>query len=511
MGNSCCLCSSNTKNVIVERITIKRRISENKPNLLGTPIQNLRSKRSSIYMINNEDIQSKYVFDAQLGTGYFGSVKLISPKNDANKKYACKSIDKTKLPEKKIQNLIREIETLSMVDHPNIIKYYETYNDPKYFHIIMEYCTGGELFERILQKKRFNEILVCGLILKIASAIHHCHILKIVHRDLKPENILFENKSDFSDIKIIDFGLSRKIFSADDLHSIVGSPFYVAPEVLDGNYDEKCDIWSIGVIAYCLLSGKPPFYSENREELFKKIKKENVNFSSKVWGNISLEAIEFIRMLLNKNPKKRPNSKTMLEAKWFKNILEAELSLKQLDPDILISLRKFHQPRMLTKTILKFIIRQFKTKEIEELKKAFNILDKEKTGFISIEQLQSAFDYCKVNIQYDELKAIISNFCENKNSGNTKLQDQRINYTSFIAAVIDKKKILDKEILWEAFKTFDTEETGHICIANIEKAFERTGKKKKKEELEDMFSELGLKKDDFITFEQFCKIIEKDL
>jgi len=515
MGNSCCCSSSKKSNkMIVERITIKRRISiiSNLPHMQNiSPRQAAnyyRNKRSSIYIINNEEISTKYIFDAQLGTGYFGTVKLASPKNDANKKYACKSIDKTKLPEKKIANLMREIETLSMVDHPNIIKYYETYNDPQYFHIIMEYCTGGELFERIMLKKRFNENLVCNLIFKIASAIHHCHSLGVVHRDLKPENILFENKSDFSDIKIIDFGLSRKVQSEDDLHSIVGSPFYVAPEVLEGNYDEKCDIWSIGVIAFCLLSGKPPFYSDNREELFRKIKKENVCFAKKIWENISLEAIEFIRSLLNRNPKKRPNAKTVLGAKWFKSILEEELSLNQLDPEILTSIRKFHQPRQLTKLILTFIVKQFKTHEIEELNIAFNILDKEKTGFISFEQLKSAFDYCKVDIGSDELKAILSNLSLASDKSKNK---ERINYSSFITTVIDKKKILNKEMLWEAFKIFDTDQTGQVSIANIDKAFERTGKKKKIGDIQQMFLELGLQLDEFITFEQFCKIVEKDL
>jgi len=509
MGNSCCFIYTNkgSQKIVAERIKIKRRLSTNPNGQLNSSKQHFyRSKRSSIYMINNEDISTKYVFDEQIGAGYFGTVKLVSPKIDSKKKYACKSIDKTKLSPKKIENLMREIETLSLVDHPNIIKYYETYNDTQYFNIIMEYCTGGELFERVLQKKRLNENLVCNLILKITSAIHHCHSLGVVHRDLKPENILFENRSDFSEIKIIDFGLSRKILTEDDLHSIVGSPFYVAPEVLDGNYDENCDLWSIGIITYCLLSGKPPFYTENRDELFRRIKNDNVCFKSKIWENISQEAIDFIKMLLSKNPKKRPNSKKTLEAKWFKKILKEELSLNLLDPEILTSMRKFHHPRQLTKTILKFIVKQIDNREIEELNKAFNILDTEKTGFITFQQLQSAFAYCKINIANDELKAILSNL----SLGNDK-NGQRINYSSFIATVIDKKKILNKDILWEAFKFFDTDQKGQISIANIEKAFERTGKKKKLEDIQEMFLELGLQKDDFITFDQFCKIIEKDL
>jgi calcium-dependent protein kinase len=183
-----------------------------------------RSHRGSVYALNNENIHQAYIIEETLGTGYFGTVKLGIPKSDTKKKYAVKSIDKSKLSSTKVNQLTREIETLTSVDHPNIIKYYETYNDPQYFHIVMEYCTGGELLERILNKKTFSELESAELIFKISSAISHCHSQGIVHRDLKPENILFESKADFSDLKIIDFGLSRKIDGT--LNSVVGSPYY---------------------------------------------------------------------------------------------------------------------------------------------------------------------------------------------------------------------------------------------------------------------------------------------
>jgi calcium-dependent protein kinase len=494
MGNSCCISKKN-KIIVAEKIIIKSRINH-------TKIISM-SRRSSVYFPNNEQILTKYNFNEVLGAGYFGTVKLVSPKNDPNKKYACKSINKTKLSETKINNLIREIETLSMVDHPNIVKYYETYNDEKFFHIIMEYCTGGELFEKVIKKTLFDEESVRSILFKISSAIHHCHSIDIVHRDLKPENILFENNSEFSDIKIIDFGLSRKIFSGDDLKSIVGSPFYVAPEVLKGRYDNKCDIWSIGVLAYSLLSGKPPFFSENRTELFHKIENEIVSFTDKIWCGISSAAIDFIKSCLIKQPKKRLNSKKIISHKWFKSIQEG-LSIKSLDPEILTSMKNFHAPRQFTKTILKFIVKQFKNKDIEDLNKAFNILDKEKTGFISFAQLKSAFDYCKVDIKSDELKAIIENYSHKKKEG-------KINYSNFIASVVDKKKLISKDLLWETFKNFDVNNSNKVSLENIIKVFERTGKKVKKEDLEKMFEEENLQIEQGFGFDEFCKILENDI
>jgi calcium-dependent protein kinase len=502
---SCCFSQSNK--LVVERITVKKRPSDMKISVVGPKTWVARSRRSSVYIVNNEDVSKKYLFQDQLGTGYFGTVKVAIPIVDQNKKYACKSIDKTKLPLKKINTLIREIETLSMVDHPNIIKYYETYNDVKYFHIIMEYCTGGDMFEHILKKKNFSETEACHLIFKLLSAIVHCHSLGIVHRDLKPENILFENNSDFSDVKIIDFGLSRKLFNDDDLHSIVGSPFYVAPEVLDGNYDAKCDVWSLGVITYCLLSGRPPFFSSDKNELFSKIRNDRVSFNNRVWESISNSAIEFIENLLTKNPKKRPNAKTALQSNWFKKILEQDLDLNQLDPDILFQLRNFNEPRQLTKNVLSLIVKKLNTKEIEQLNKTFNILDKEKTGSIDYTQLQKAFEHCGMHVKEDEMNNLLQKLSFYKGKG---LND-RINYTTFIAAAMDKKRLVNKNVLWEVFKTYDVEEKGYISFTSVEKAIERTGKKKSYDDIKYMFKEIGLTIDAQISYEDFCKIIEEDL
>jgi calcium-dependent protein kinase len=502
-----CYVNESTVNVVnlkgVKKITIKRKTTD--IHNLAALRKSKLSGRSSIYVVNNEEITKAYNFDSQIGAGYYGTVKIAIPKNDPNKRYAVKSIDKTKLSPAKIEKLSREIEILSALDHPNILKYYETYNDDQFFHIVTEYCSGGELFERIIKKKNYTEAEAANVIFKIASAITHCHSLNIVHRDLKPENILYENQTEMSDIKIIDFGLSRKYKSElDELHSIVGSPYYVAPEVLEGAYDAKCDIWSIGVMMYVLLSGTPPFYSENKVELYYKIRNEQPSFNLKIFQSISKEAIDLMNEMLNKNSKKRPNAIKLLEHKWFKIHLSGEFSYRKIDREILHNLRSFQQPRQLIRSFLKFIVKELKPDQIENLKKAFTILDQNKTGFIDIDQLKSAFDTCNININNDELKIISSNF-------STKKGNEKINYSTFITAALDKKHLLNKDLMWDIFKHLDSDNSGYITINDIEIALKRTGRIKTIDQIQEMFKEAGLSVDAKITFNDFLALLEREL
>lgn len=171
------------------------------------------------------------------------------------------------------------------IDHPNIIKLYEVYEDSRYIYLIMEECTGGELFdriyERITQNNLYTEKEAAQIFKQYMAAVCHCHSQKICHRDLKPENLLFLNTTADSPLKVIDFGLS-KIFTDNNnkMSTKVGTAYYVSPEVLSGDYDEKCDIWSSGVILYILLTGEPPFNGPNDNEIYRKIAKKKFSFPS---------------------------------------------------------------------------------------------------------------------------------------------------------------------------------------------------------------------------------------
>lgn len=220
-----------------------------------------------------------YTYVKVLGHGKFGTVREAIRISDS-RHYAIKSIPK-RLILKDVHMLRNEIETLHCTDHPNIAKFFETYEEEHYVHIVMELCSGGDLFENIIKKGHFTENEVAEIMKKILSALNYLHSLKICHRDLKPENFLFSTDGTHIEIKVIDFGLSTKFGETSDMHSIVGTPFYVAPEVLYGTYNKECDVWSLGVILYTLLVGYPPFRGNTNLEIFNQIKKGKIDFKER--------------------------------------------------------------------------------------------------------------------------------------------------------------------------------------------------------------------------------------
>jgi calcium-dependent protein kinase len=189
------------------------------------------------------------------------------------------------------------VKILTKLDHPNIVKYYETYDDNKYMYLVMEYCDGGELFDKIASQKNqtFSEAEACVYMTKLFQAINHCHASNIVHRDIKPENIMIGKDKE---LKLIDFGLSKAKNEKGKLHTIAGTPFYMAPEVLDGGYSYKADIWSLGVLLYILLSGYLPFQGDGRNEVFAKILGGQYHFNHKEFAQVSEEGKDLIRKLL---------------------------------------------------------------------------------------------------------------------------------------------------------------------------------------------------------------------
>lgn len=253
------------------------------------------------------DVQKYYDLGPIIGHGSFGNVRLAKLRNSKgnSQQFAIKSIPKSKIG-KDITLLQNELLILKMVDHPNIIKLYEVYEDNRFIHLVMEYCSGGELFERILNKGNFTEHEASILMYKLFLAINHLHGLRTSHRDIKPENVLYISNDPNSDIKLVDFGLSSKFGESDEkMHSIVGTCFYVAPEVLKKKYGPKCDTWSLGVVMYLLLAGEPPFYGKDSKEVFAKITKAEYSLEGNVWSQISLEAKDLIRKLLTKNQRRR--------------------------------------------------------------------------------------------------------------------------------------------------------------------------------------------------------------
>jgi len=185
---------------------------------------------------------------------------------------AVKILKKDSLDKEEIDRFMHEIDILRKLDHPNILRLYEFYQDQKRYYLVTELCSGGELFDEITNRAHFEEADAAKIIQQVLMAVRYCHERNIVHRDLKPENILLDSKKNSNRVKVIDFGTSEEIEPGMKLTQQYGTAYYIAPEVLSSAYNEKCDIWSIGVILYILLSGKPPFDGKDDKEIIKKVR-----------------------------------------------------------------------------------------------------------------------------------------------------------------------------------------------------------------------------------------------
>lgn len=233
------------------------------------------------FSIKNTPVTDDYLIGKLLGEGSYGQVKLVIHKRNGFER-AIKIIRKQELPEEEKKNLLKEVQILKGLDHPNIIKLFDMYEDQIYFYLVTEFCSGGELFDRIQKINCFTEKDAAKYIKQLLSAITYLHERNIVHRDLKAENLLFENENEDANMKLIDFGVSSEILKGAKLKETLGTPYYIAPEVLLQSYDEKCDVWSCGVILYILLCGYPPFNGADDNEILENVKKGEFCF----YGNL---------------------------------------------------------------------------------------------------------------------------------------------------------------------------------------------------------------------------------
>ncbi|XP_037551798.1 calcium/calmodulin-dependent protein kinase type 1D [Nematolebias whitei] len=263
-----------------------------------------------------DDIKKIFHLKELLGTGAFSEVVLAQEKQSA-RMFAVKCIPKKALKGKE-SSIENEIAVLRKIKHENIVALEDIYESPDHLYLVMQLVSGGELFDRIVEKGFYTEKDASTLIRQVLDAVNYLHKMGIVHRDLKPENLLYFNPQDESKIMISDFGLSKMEGSGDVMSTACGTPGYVAPEVLAQKpYSKAVDCWSIGVIAYILLCGYPPFYDENDSKLFEQILKADYEFDAPYWDDISDSAKDFISCLMEKDPTKRFTCEQALRHPWI--------------------------------------------------------------------------------------------------------------------------------------------------------------------------------------------------
>jgi len=390
--------------------------------------------------------------DSEVG---FSTAKISSSKPAT---YALKSIQLDRISSTFVTELKNEIDILNTMDHPNIVKLHEVITHKNQIYLVQECCDGGDLYTRLPYTEK-DSAYITG---KLLSAIKYMHDHAIVHRDLKFENIMFENKSPEAEIKVIDFGLSKKFVSSrlGIMKEGVGTLYSMAPQVLQGIYTSQADIWSVGVITYMLLSSHRPFYSKKRKIMIDKIMRCDYNFSKAYWNPISDEAKDFIDKLLVMDPKVRYNAKQAQAHKWMNKEfkLEDRAPTESLTGRVRDILSAYKNNVPLKKLALNVIAHRSTTDEIINLRKAFDQFDTANNGVISSEEFKAALsDNCSYT--ETEIKEMFDSIDINQNG--------HIMYTEFIAASLEAQGQLNEDRIAEAFERLDVDDSGYISKENM--------------------------------------------
>jgi calcium-dependent protein kinase len=445
------------------------------------------------------DMQSK-----TLGEGSFGAVCIGTNKSTkfqrAIKKISKKSI---KTPEK-MAKMKFEIDIMKTMDHPNIVKLYESFEDNQILYLVMELCTGGELFDRIIDAGSFSEPKAAHVMQQMLGAIFYMHERHICHRDLKPENFLFSTKEDIdkSVLKIIDFGLSCKFEPGQKLKTKAGTPYYVAPEILGGSYDELSDEWSCGVIMYILLCGAPPFGGNDDREILQAVKTAPLEFSDKEWKPVSKDATDVIKGLVTRDVSKRMSAKNALNTTWIKekapNASDAVLQQSLVD-----NLKSFRSVNKLKKAALHIIAGRLNDSQIKDLKDVFMALDSDRDGCLTHTELKAGIEKAGIKDIPPDLEKIMA---EVDSDGSSK-----IDYTEFLAATLEKKTYARKDVCWAAFRVFDRDGNGQISRKELEEVL---GNDEVRDEvgqdmIDKIIGETDTDGDGNISFEEFMAMMQK--
>ncbi|KAM3225872.1 hypothetical protein ACQJBY_058528 [Aegilops geniculata] len=332
-------------------------------------------------------LHDHYLLGRKLGQGQFGTTYLCTDRA-TGVDYACKSIGKRKLITKEdVEDVRREIQIMHhLAGHRNVVAIKGAYEDQAYVHIVMELCGGGELFDRIIQRGHYSERKAAELTRIVVGVVEACHSLGVIHRDLKPENFLLANKDDDMSLKAIDFGLSVFFKPGQVFTDVVGSPYYVAPEVLRKRYGPEADVWTAGVILYILLSGVPPFWAETQQGIFDAVLKGVIDFDSDPWPVISDSAKDLIMKMLNPRPAERLTAHEVLCHPWICD--HGVAPDRPLDPAVLSRIKQFSAMNKLKKMALRVIAESLSEEEIAGLKEMFEAMDTDNSGAITYDELK---------------------------------------------------------------------------------------------------------------------------
>ncbi|GAA0165644.1 non-receptor serine/threonine protein kinase [Lithospermum erythrorhizon] len=407
-----------------------------------------------------------YELDEEVGRGHFGYTCSAKGKKGSMKgqDVAVKVIPKSKMTTSiAIEDVRREVKMLqALTGHKNLVQLYDAYEDEDNVYVVMELCKGGELLDRILARGgKYSEEDAKVVMTQILSVVSYCHLQGVVHRDLKPENFLYTSKDEHSPLKAIDFGLSDYVKPDERLNDIVGSAYYVAPEVLHRAYGTEADMWSIGVIAYILLCGSRPFWARTESGIFRAVLKSDPIFDEAPWPSLSPDAVDFVKRLLNKDYRKRLTAAQALCHPWLSNQQDVKIPLDMITYKLV---RAYICTSSLRKAALAALAKTLTIPQLAYLREQFTLLGPSKSGYISLQNFKTAAIKSSTDAMKDsrvmEFVILVSS-----------LQYRKLGFEEFCAAAISVHQLEGLES-WEqhalrAYELFEKDGNRPIMIEEL--------------------------------------------
>lgn len=426
---------------------------------LGPSLQFSRIVRSP----SGNAFPSKYNVDARtiLGSGMSGNV-CLGTHRETGLDVAMKILTTSRLSEQQRKQMLAEIENQLKMDHPNICRLLEVYEERGCLRLVMERMRGPDLFEHWSRKRRYFECDAISCMRQVCSAVAYCHRNNVCHRDLKLENFCLEDDSENARIKMIDFGLST-VFTSLPMTGAVGTLYYCAPEVIAGRYNSKCDMWSVGVMTYILLDGNPPFYGHDDRTTFRRIKSCMYAFPRARWSLISSEAQRFISSLLVLDPNDRLDAQGALEHAWLSEAeADSRVTLEPLDPGTLQGMRTFARSNALKRAILLAVAPVATVDRVTHWASQFEMLDEQGCGTVSVGNFVSRL--AQLSSSEDEATEIAA--CLAAGDG----QEELISYSAFLAACLSTHLTFNENQCQELFQRIDVNADGYVSIEDVDAA-----------------------------------------
>lgn len=454
-----------------------------------------------------EDFDDEYELLRELGSGITGTVWLV--RNRRGQENAMKTINLGRVNRAQLNELKVEVALLKELDHPNVLRLVEVYQDSRTVKLVMDYCKGGSLASKTGRLRLRTEQNVATVLHQMFMAIKYIHSQHIVHRDIKLENVMFVSDDPQSlQIQLIDFGLSgvkkrspywffnsSKNSKSRMFVTACGTAYYMAPEVVEGRYGEECDLWSLGVLTFMLLTGTAPFQGEDDRSTLKLIRQCKVSFTAPIWAQLNPNARILVENLLERDLKLRWTAEKCLESPWFIKIKTLTSASSDVELNVVKALNNFVNYDLMRKTVLMVVAHHASGKELSQLRATFLELDKDGNGTIGLSEMKVLLT--KYGVTEDEASILFSGV-DVDDSGEIQL-------TEFLAATMEATCKIDRERLAEAFDKIAMGEE-YITISHLEQLLGKI----KKSRLKQMIQSLDSNKDGKLSRDEFLALVETE-